>query len=40
MGRISTDQSHQIMAALATNVDWSTVDFDGLQDLNHVRRAR
>jgi hypothetical protein len=39
MGRISTDQSHQIMAALATNVDWNTVDFDGLQDLI-VRRPK
>jgi hypothetical protein len=39
MGRISTDQSHQLMATLATNVDWSTVDFDGLQDLI-VRRPK
>lgn len=39
MGRISTDQSHQVMATLATNVDWSTVDFEGLQDLI-VRRPK
>jgi len=39
MGRISTDQSHQVMAVLATNVDWDTVDFDGLQDLI-VRRPK
>lgn len=35
MGRIITvDQSHQIMAALGTNTDWSSIDFDacGLQD--------
>ena len=34
MGRITTDQSHQIMAALATNADWSAIDFEkhDLQD--------
>lgn len=34
MGRITTDQSHQIMAALATNTDWGSIDFveAGLQD--------
>ncbi|OGM97901.1 MAG: hypothetical protein A2735_02990 [Candidatus Yanofskybacteria bacterium RIFCSPHIGHO2_01_FULL_41_21] len=34
MGKITLDQSHAIMAALATNTDWSTIDFDGagLQD--------
>lgn len=34
MGQITTDQSHQIMAALATNVIWKEIDFEaaGLQD--------
>lgn len=35
MGQITTDQSHQVMATLAINTDWSKVDFkaSGLQDL-------
>ncbi len=35
MGPITTDQSHQVMATLAVNTDWSEVDFEGsgLQDL-------
>ena len=34
MGQISRDQSHAIMAALATNTDWDSIDFEGagLQD--------
>ncbi len=34
MGRITVDQSHQIMAALAVNTNWEEIDFDalGLQD--------
>ena len=34
MGQITLDQSHQIMAALATNADWGSLDFEllGLQD--------
>ncbi len=32
MGRITLDQSHQVMAVLATNTDWDAVDFTGLQD--------
>ncbi len=34
MGQISIDQSHAVMAVLATHTDWSQVDFDiaGLQD--------
>ena len=34
MGQITRDQSHAIMAALATNADWDSIDFDaaGLQD--------
>jgi hypothetical protein len=31
MGRITIDQSHQVMAILATNTNWEGVDFDGLQ---------
>ena len=35
MGRISTDQSHQVISTLTANTDWSKVDFDvaRLQDL-------
>lgn len=35
MGRITLDQSHQVLATLAVNADWASVDFDGsgLQDL-------
>ncbi|MCI0563243.1 MAG: hypothetical protein MN733_32600 [Nitrososphaera sp.] len=35
MGQITIDQSHGVMAVLATHVDWSLVDFEqaGLQDL-------
>jgi hypothetical protein len=35
VGQISTDQSHQVMAALATNCEWTGIDFQasGLQDL-------
>ena len=35
MGQITVDQSHQVMAALATNTDWQDIDFEktGLQDL-------
>lgn len=35
MGQITTDQSHQIIAALTTNCEWSGIDFvaSGLQDL-------
>lgn len=35
MGRITTDQSHQVMATLAVNANWSQIDFEGsgLQDL-------
>ena len=35
MGLITTDQSHQVMSTLATNVDWKSIDFwaSGLQDL-------
>lgn len=34
MGKITVDQSHQIMAALAVNTNWGEIDFDtlGLQD--------
>lgn len=34
MGRITIDQSHQIVATLATNADWDDIDFElaGLQD--------
>src|SRR3989338_2899129 len=34
MGRISVDQSHQVMSTLATNTDWDQIDFEksGLQD--------
>lgn len=34
MGRITADQSQQVMAILMTNVDWSSIDFEesGLQD--------
>ena len=34
MGRITIDQSHQVMAVLATNTDWEQIDFEtaGLQD--------
>ncbi len=34
MGKITIDQSHQIMAALAVNADWGEIDFNalGLQD--------
>ncbi|MCX6712875.1 MAG: hypothetical protein NTY66_01560, partial [Candidatus Vogelbacteria bacterium] len=34
MGQITTDQSHSVMATLATNADWSQIDFEqsGLQD--------
>ncbi|KKU18904.1 MAG: hypothetical protein UX30_C0023G0010 [Candidatus Saccharibacteria bacterium GW2011_GWA2_46_10] len=34
MGLITTDQSHQVMAVLATNVAWKEIDFEvaGLQD--------
>jgi len=30
MGQITADQSQQVMAALCTNVDWSTIDFEAL----------
>lgn len=30
MGQINCDQSHQIMAILATNTDWKSIDFAGL----------
>ena len=35
MGRITTDQSHQVMATLAVNTNWEDIDFSasGLQDL-------
>jgi len=35
MGKITVDQSHQIMAILATNINWSVIDFEKsrLQDL-------
>ena len=35
MGPITIDQSHQVLATLAVNTDWATVDFEtsGLQDL-------
>lgn len=42
MGKsVSTDQSHAIMAALATNVDWSALDGDLLQEavVRNPRRA-
>lgn len=41
MGRITTDQSHQVMATLATNTNWDQIDFEeaGLQDWI-VRNAR
>lgn len=29
MGQITADQSHQVMAVLATNVAWSSIDFEG-----------
>lgn len=34
MGKITLDQSHQVLATLAVNTDWTTIDFDdsGLQD--------
>lgn len=34
MGQINRDQSHAIMAALATNTNWDSIDFEGagLQD--------
>ncbi len=34
MGKITIDQSHQVMAALATNANWTDIDFDlsSLQD--------
>lgn len=34
MGQITTDQSHQVMATLATNTNWDGIDFEksGLQD--------
>jgi len=34
MGQITADQSWQVIAALMTNVDWKSIDFDtlGLQD--------
>jgi len=34
MGRITTDQSHQVMATLAVNTRWDEIDFEtaGLQD--------
>lgn len=35
MGRITTDQSHSVLATLAMNVNWEEIDFEGarLQDL-------
>jgi hypothetical protein len=35
MRQITVDQSHQVLATLATNTDWSSVDFEGsnLQEL-------
>lgn len=35
MGRITIDQSHQVLATLAVNADWDEIDFiaSGLQDL-------
>lgn len=41
MGRITTEQSHEIMAALATNTNWRDVDFSesGLQD-SVIRNSR
>ena len=35
MGQIIIDQSHQVMATLATNADWASIDFEGsgLQNL-------
>ena len=35
MGRITTDQSHQVMATLAVNTNWEDIDLSalGLQDL-------
>jgi len=35
MGQITADQSQAVMAALSTNVDWASIDFEvlGLQDI-------
>ncbi len=38
MGRITLDQSHQIVAALVTNTDWDAIDFDALDLQNAVVR--
>lgn len=38
MGRITTDQSHQIMAALATNTDWTSIDFAEADLQNRIIR--
>lgn len=38
MGRITIDQSHQIMAILATNTDWDSIDFDATNLQNTVVR--
>ncbi|HEY4508792.1 MAG TPA: hypothetical protein VJC13_00725, partial [Candidatus Paceibacterota bacterium] len=34
MGQITLDQSHQVLATLAVNTDWASIDFanSGLQD--------
>lgn len=34
MGKITTDQSHKVIATLAVNTDWESIDFEnsGLQD--------
>jgi hypothetical protein len=34
MGQITIDQSHQVLATLAVNIDWTAIDFEfsGLQD--------
>lgn len=41
MGRITIDQSHQVMSALSTNTDWESIDFKEarLQDLV-IRNAK
>ena len=41
MGRITTDQSHQVVSALVTNVNWDEIDFEesGLQELV-IRKAK
>jgi len=38
MGKITTDQSHSVIQTLATNTDWSAIDFEAFDLQNRIMR--